>query len=156
MKSTIKVARGFYNKTSSKKEIASQKRAAKQKGQEIIKIDVADAYHLYITDPFFKEKIKKSGRPQPGQLIIIIHYIQSNQETKPKPTNMILKIKKLAPSPTTIQVPLKKTTISILSPLALQSKTIIIEFAQKNNTHILRKVSKCISLHPYYHNLLAS
>jgi len=151
----VKVVKDFFNKTSAKKEIAFQNRSAKQNGLEIIKIEVVDSLHLYYTDSYFKMKIKKIGRPEAGKLIIVIYYKESNSITapvvkQPTPTKAPKAITKV------IEMPLKKTTISLISPLALISKTNLIDLCNKNNTHIIRKVSKCISFHPYYYNRLAS
>jgi hypothetical protein len=147
----VKVVKGFYNKTSAKKEIASQNRFAKQNGLEIIKTDVVDSLHLYYSDPYFKAKIKKIGKPEAGKLVIVIYYKVSHSIITPAATQP-------TPVPATkvLKMPLKKTTIIPISADALLSKTKLIHLYATNNTIIIRPLNKTIPLPTTYHPPLAA
>jgi hypothetical protein len=140
----VKVVGGFYNKTSAKKEIASQNRLAKQNGLEKPEIKVEDALHLYYSNPYFKEKIKEIGRPEAGMLIIVIYSKESNTITIPVVKQPIPT--KVTKSTTLIKIPLKKTIISFISAQALKLKVILINLSIKNNTIIIRPLHKIIPL----------
>jgi len=147
----VKVVRGFYNKTSAKKESAYQNRIAKQNGLEIIKTDMVDSLHLYYSNPYFKAKIKEIGKPEAGKLVIVIYYKVSNSiitpaVNQPKPIQATKVIK----------MPLKKTTIIPISAGASLSKTNLINLYTNNNTNIIRQHHKFIHLPTQTHYSLAA
>ena len=140
----VTIVRGFYNKTSAKKEIAFQNRLAKQHGLEKPEIKTEDALHLYYSNPFFKAKIKEFGRPEAGKLVIVIYYKESTSiatavVSQPTP----IKVTKATKS---IKMPLKKTSIKSISVQAQELKVKLINTSFKSNTIIIRPLHKIIPL----------
>ena len=139
----VKVVSGFFNNMAlAHKVVLAQARIAKKCGMEV-SIRVENAYSLYMNDEFFRCKIVKSGRPQPGQLIVVVYYVDSVSTVI---ENQIEVVEKPVAVKSPVRIPLKKSHVLFISAPAMRSKALLIKLSVKNNTCIVINNSKTIPL----------
>ncbi len=147
---SIKVVKGFFNKTSAKAQAKFEKQVAIKNGREIVEVKVMDACQIYISNPWFKSKIREFGSPKPGQLIVVVVYADvataevAHAGQKSCVTNKVISfIPSVQPG-------------QHVSSVAAKARAILIDLALKNNSHLLRNTGKTISLMPDYNLSIAS
>jgi hypothetical protein len=116
----------FYSKTKAKQMVAYRLKCAKKQGCAILKIDIEDAYKLFVTNKLFKKNpFGIKGISQPGDFLVIIYY-----NTDPQ-AKMVKKKRKSAPKVKTGEPKLKKIKRNPkeqVKPEEKYKKTLIVPF----------------------------
>ncbi len=147
---SIKVVKGFFNKTSAKAQVKFEKELALDNGREIVEVKIMDACQVYISNRWFKSKIREFGSPKPGQLIVVVIYADiataeaAHASQKSCVTNKVISF-----------VPSVQLGQHVSSGAA-KARAILIDLALKNNSHLLRNTGKTISFMPDYNLSIAS
>lgn len=144
---SIKLVKGFFNKTSAKAQVKSEREFAIDNGREIVEIKVMDACQMYISNSWYKSKIREFGSPKPGQLIVVVFYAEAGKAAAAN--NSRVSINKVIEF-----IPAVRQSQQVSSGAA-KAKTILIELAVRNNTHLLR-TGNTIVFRPDYNLSFAS
>lgn len=147
---SIKVVKGFFNKTSAKAKVKFEKELALENGREIVEVKVMDACQVYISNPWFKSKIREFGSPKPGQLIVVVIYADvatagaAHAGQKSCVTNKVISfIPSVQPG-------------QHVSPGAAKARAMLIDLALKTNSHLLSNTGNVIEFMPDYNLSIAS
>jgi len=149
----VKVIGQFFSAFGAQVEKRRQVKNAGKAGKENVEVVIEDAYTLYMGNDWFKSKIVKIGRPEPGQKVVVVYYkVAAAQVVSIENTKRIDMVK---PVDKTIGLKFVKPEAKVSLGAAI-SKAILVELVTVNNTHIITRYSKRIQFTPAYRYGLAA
>lgn len=147
---SIKVVKGFFNKTSASARVKFEKQLAIDSGRKIVEVKVIDACQMYISNAWFKSKIREFGSPKPGQLIVVVIYADAVADEVAHVDNTRLTVNKIIEF-----IPSVRPRQQVSSGAA-KAKAVLIALSLKNNSHLLLRVGNVIEFIPHFNLSLVS
>ena len=145
---SIKIIKSFFNKTSAKAQAKFENQLAIENGSEIVEVKVMDACQMYVSNCWYKSKIREFGWPKPGQLIVVVFYAKADKVAVVNKSGIALN--------KVIEIKPEAKPGQLVSTDAAIAKVILINLAMKNNTHLLRGTRNVIEFKPDYNLSLAA
>ena len=145
---SIKLVKGFFNKTSAKAQAKFENQLAIENGRDIVEVKVMDACQMYVSNCWYKSKIREFGWPKPGQLIVVVFYAEACKVAVANKSRVAIN--------NVIEIKPDARPGQQVSTGAAKAKVILINLALKNNTHLLCSTGYVIEFMPDYNLSLAA